>query len=63
MLHRYIQECLSKRKNKILTVAEAAFPPPQFKAFRKIILDEFGQNGLESDLEKILANSKYKQER
>lgn len=35
---------------RLLTVAEAALPPEQFKAFRKIALDEFGRNGLASEL-------------
>lgn len=38
------------RVGKMLTVAETALPPSQFKAFRKLMLDEFGRNGLESAL-------------
>lgn len=47
-----IKNLLSPRKNKILTYAQMALPRSQFEAFRKLFLDEFGKNGLESDLEK-----------
>ena len=36
--------------SKVLTVAEAALPESQFKAFRKLVLDEFGRNGLETEV-------------
>ena len=37
----------------ILLVAEAALPPSQFQAFRKLVLNEFGRNGLERELERL----------
>ena len=63
MLSEAIQARLSECRNKILIIGEVALHPSQFKAFRKLVLDELGRNGLESDLEKILANSKQQQER
>lgn len=62
-MQQEIAHCLSKCKSQILTYAEASLPASQFKAFRKLVLDEFGRNGLESDLEKILTDSKKQQER
>jgi len=49
-----ILACLNARKNRILLVAESSLPEPQFKAFRTLFLDEFGRNGLESELQAIL---------
>jgi len=45
---------LNARKCKVLTVAQAALPEHQFKAFKSLFLDEFGKNGLESQLVKLL---------
>ncbi len=63
MLSEAIQARLSQSRNKILIIGEVALHPSQFKAFRKLVLDELGQSGLESDLEKILADLKQQQER
>ena len=46
-------ELLNARKRKILLIAEASLPETQFKAFRKLFLGEFGEKGLEGDLQKI----------
>jgi hypothetical protein len=47
---RDITNLLNPTKSQILTLAEAALPPSQYRAFRKLVLDEFGRNGLESEL-------------
>ncbi|TAJ09476.1 MAG: hypothetical protein EPO61_05290 [Nitrospirae bacterium] len=44
---------LKGRLNKVLLVAESCLPEPQFRAFRKIALDEFGRSGLEGELERL----------
>lgn len=41
---------LAERKRRVLLVAEAALPGSQFQAFRKLLLDEFGESGLLADL-------------
>jgi hypothetical protein len=41
------------RMNRVLTMVEAALPESQFRALRKLILDEFGKSGLESELERV----------
>ena len=46
---------LNQRKSRALRLAEASLPPSQFWAFRKCFLDEFGREGLEKDLERLLA--------
>ena len=47
---RQVMERIRPRVSKILTMAEAALPPQQFRAFRKLTLDEFGWSGLEGEL-------------
>ena len=46
---------LNQRKNRVLRIAEAALPETQFRAFRGLLLDEFGRDGLERDLERLIA--------
>lgn len=53
--HEAIVAALNSRMKHILLVAEAALPQPQFEAFRKIALDQFGRSGFQGDLEKVLA--------
>ncbi len=50
-----ILAALNARMNHVLLVAEAALPPPQFQAFRKIALDQFGRNGFQRDVEMVLS--------
>lgn len=52
-----IQVLIEARKNRVLTCAQIGMSEFQFKAFRKIFLDEFGKSGLGSDLEKLLGHS------
>jgi hypothetical protein len=44
------------RKNQVLRIAQASLPENQFRAYRGLFLDEFGRNGLESELERIVAD-------
>lgn len=44
---------INVRKNQALTYAQIGLSEHQFKAFRKVFLDEFGKRGLESDLEQL----------
>ena len=45
---------LDARKSKILTYAQIGMTESQFKAYRSLVLDELGKNGLESELVKLL---------
>lgn len=47
---RDIVKLVNRRLNKLLTVAETALPRSQFIAYRKCVLDEFGRNGLETEI-------------
>jgi len=51
MVSRQVIELINLRLTRLLTVAEAAMAPEQFRAFRKIALDEFGWGGLRKDLD------------
>jgi len=51
---RNIVELVNLHVSRVLTVAEAALPESQFKAYRKLVLDEFGRNGLETELYDLL---------
>ena len=37
----------------VLLVAQASLPSSQFQAFRTVVLNEFGRNGLEGQLERL----------
>ncbi len=54
ILHAIIA-ALNARKNRSLRLAEASLPPSQFQAFRKLFLGEFGREGMERDLVRIIA--------
>ncbi len=56
-----ILERLNARKKRVLLVAESSLPESQYKAFRQILLDEFGKSGLETELEKVLAEKHHKE--
>ena len=49
-----IREALNVRKRRLLLFAEAALLPDQFKAFRKLLLEELGSTGLERDLARVV---------
>lgn len=54
-----ILAALNPRKNRVLRYAEAALPETQFRAFRGLLLDEFGREGLERDLERLVAEREH----
>lgn len=41
---------------RVLQYAQAALPESQFRAYRGLVLDEFGRNGLERDVVRIVAD-------
>lgn len=49
---------LNARKNRVLLVAQSSLPESQFRAFKKIFLDEFGQSGLEKELVRVFAEDR-----
>jgi len=48
-----VLKLLDHRKNKLLLLAQSALPESQFSAYRKLLLDELGKNGLESELKSL----------
>jgi hypothetical protein len=56
-----IREVLNVRKRRLLLFAEAALPQGQFQAFRKLVLDELGNTGLEQDLLRVVAEMRQKE--
>jgi hypothetical protein len=57
-----IEQLINPHINQLLLVAETALPPSQFQAFRKVTLNEFGNNGLGKELDKLFKD-KYRTER
>jgi hypothetical protein len=51
-----IVRALNSRKHRVLLLAEAALPAERFQAFRKLFLGEFGRDGLERDLVRIIVS-------
>ena len=54
---RDIEEVINKKLNYILLVGQSSLPENQFKAFRKLILDSLGNNGLGKDLDRLFNKS------
>ena len=52
---REISEAISPRLRRVLLAAEVGLRPEQAKAFKTILFDEFGKNGLEADLHKLIS--------
>ena len=49
----HVLELVNHRVTRILLVAEASLPLSQFQAFRKLVLNEFGRNGLVAELDRL----------
>ena len=61
LLLEAVLTALNSRKNHILLVAQAALPPSQYEAFRKLFLDQFGKSGFEEDLKAVLIKHQDRQ--
>ncbi len=48
-----VMELVNPHVRRILLMIEACLPPSQFQAYRKLVLDEFGRNGLVGELERV----------
>ena len=53
-----VMDTINARINRVLLYGEASLPESQFKAFRKLILDEFGHSGLRGDLARLFGDDK-----
>jgi hypothetical protein len=55
-----IDQLINPHINQLLLVAESALPSSQFQAFRKFTLNEFGNNGLSKELDRLFKDNQYK---
>ncbi len=55
-----IERLINMRLAQLLLVAETALPSNQFQAFRKFTLNEFGNNGLGKELERLFQETQHK---
>lgn len=55
-----IERLINMRLAQLLLVAETALPSNQFQAFRKFTLNEFGNNGLGKELERLCQEVQHK---
>ncbi len=53
-----VLDAVNARMGRALLVAQAALPEHQFKAYKKLVLDEFGERGLERELARIFAEDR-----
>ena len=58
-----LRRLINPRLARVLRYAEAALPAGQFSAFRKLVLDEFGQSGLEGELQRAFGDGEHGQAR
>ena len=49
---------INARLNRVLLIAQASLSEHQFKAYRTLVLDEFGRSGLASELEELLRSAR-----
>jgi len=50
-------DLIGKRRDRVLLYGQTSLSENQFKAFRKLVLDEFGRNGLETELRQLNHNN------
>lgn len=48
---------VNAKKGQILLFAQGCLPESQFRAYRKHVLDQFGEKGLEGELKKIYTDA------
>ncbi len=56
MTHDQIIQLVNVRLNQVLRVAESSLAATQYRAFRRVVLDEFGRKGFGRDLARLLGN-------
>ena len=49
----HLKTLINHRITRILLAAEIGLSESKFRAYRKYVLDEFGKNGLEKELNRI----------
>lgn len=56
-----IMDLVRMHLNRVLLMAESSLSESQFKAYRKLVLDEFGQSGLDKELETIFKKGEQRE--
>lgn len=54
----HVLAAVNVRVSQVLLVAESSLGATQFPAFRKFVLDQFGNNGLVKDLKQLPSETK-----
>lgn len=49
----HVLELVNRRVGRILLIAEASLEPSRFQAYRTLVLNEFGRNGLVAELDRL----------
>jgi len=49
-------DAINARVNRVLLYGESSLSETQFRAFRKLVLDEFGRSGLQGDLARLFTH-------
>jgi hypothetical protein len=44
---------VNSHMTRVLLIAQSSLPEAQYRAYRKLVLDEFGKSGLETELEEL----------
>lgn len=52
-----VKALLNRRKQRVLDLAELAVPSERYATYRKLVLDELGDKGLEGELMALLRKS------
>ncbi len=61
-LGRDVLDIYSTVCNRVLRMAEASLPATQFKAFRRLVLDEFGEQGAQQQVKRLFRLTGYGRE-
>lgn len=59
--YQIIVDLLNARKKQTLLFAQSSMTESQFKAFRRLFLNEFGKSGFEKELARVLAEKQRKE--
>ena len=53
-----IHGAIRPRMAQVLLLAQSSLPPAQYEAYRKLVLNEFGNSGLVKDLQRLFVDRK-----
>jgi hypothetical protein len=52
-----LDKVINERLNQVLLIGQSSVSASQYQAFRKLILNEFGRNGLAKELDKLFGTN------